>query len=66
MSKLNCSHSSNAKVYLFIPVHQLQKDAPHKYVAFFEPLVAEIEDLYIVFFLRQLLMVILLVMTSQH
>ena len=50
MSKLNRSHSSNAKVYSFIPVHQLPKDAPHKYIAFFELLVAEIEDLYIVFF----------------
>ena len=47
MSKLNRSHSSNAKVYSFIPIHQLPKDAPHKYDAFFEPLVAEIEDLYI-------------------
>ena len=69
MSKLNRSHSSNAKVYSFIPVHQLPKDAPHKYDAFFEPLVAEIEDLYIdgeQFFLRQLSIVILLVMTSPH
>ena len=47
MTKANCSSGSNARVYLFIPVNQLPRDAPHKYDAFFEPLVEGIENLFI-------------------
>ena len=47
MKKANRSSGSNARVYSFIPVNQLPRDAPHKYDAFFEPLVEEIENLFI-------------------
>ena len=47
MNKLDRSYNKNAHVYSFIPVDQLPQKAPHKYDAFFEPLIAEIEDLYI-------------------
>ena len=39
--------ANNARVFSFILVCQLPKDAPHKYDAFLEPLLKEIEDLYI-------------------
>lgn len=47
MTKANRSCGSNARVYSFIPVNQLPHDAPHKYDTFFEPLVEEIENLFI-------------------
>ena len=47
MKKANHSSGSNARVYSFIPVNQLPCEAPHKYDAFFEPLVEEIENLFI-------------------
>ena len=47
MNKLNRSEARNARVISFVPVHQLPRDSPHKYDAFFEPLLDEIEDLYI-------------------
>ena len=46
MSKLERSDANQARVYSFIPIHQLPCSAPHKFDAFFEPLVSEIEDLY--------------------
>lgn len=46
MSKLDRSRNKNAQVYSFIPVNQLPKDSPHKFDAFFDPLLTEIEDLY--------------------
>ena len=47
MSKTDRSDASNARVYSFIPVSQLPKDTPHKFDAFFEPLIREIEELFI-------------------
>ena len=47
MSKLDRCANKNARVFSFIPVHQLPRDCPHKYDAFLEPLVKELEDLYI-------------------
>lgn len=47
MTKADRCDASNARVFSFIPVSQLPKDAPHKYDAFFIPLLKEIEDLYI-------------------
>ena len=47
MKKANCSSGSNAKVYSFIPVNQLPRDAARKHDAFFEPLIEEIENLFI-------------------
>ena len=47
MSKVNRAESKYARVYSFIPVWQLPKDAPHKLDAFLEPLITELEDLYI-------------------
>ena len=47
MKKANRSSGSNARVYSFIPVNQLSCEAPHKYGALFEPLVEEIENLFI-------------------
>ena len=47
MKKANCSSGSNAKVYSFIPVNQLPCDAAHKHDAFFEPLIEEMENLFI-------------------
>lgn len=35
MKKANRSSGSNARVYSFIPVNQLPREAPHKYDAFF-------------------------------
>ena len=46
MSKAERSDGSYARVYSFIPVHQLPRSAPHKFDAFFEPLIEEIEDAY--------------------
>ena len=46
-TKLNRSHGNNALVYSFIPVSQLPAKNPHKYDAFFEPLVEELTALYI-------------------
>ena len=42
MSKLDRSRNKNAQVYSFIPVNQLPKDSPHKFDAFFDPLLTEI------------------------
>ena len=47
MSKLDRADAQNARLYSFIPVSQLPNGAPHKYDAFFEPLIREIEELYI-------------------
>lgn len=47
MSKVNRAESKYARVYSFIPTWQLPKHAPHKLDAFLEPLVTELEDLYI-------------------
>ena len=44
MSKLDRSANKKARVFSFIPVHQLPRD---KYDAFLEPLLKELEDLYI-------------------
>ena len=46
MTKADRCDANNARVFSFIPVSQLPKDAPHKYDAFFEPLLKEIEDPY--------------------
>ena len=47
MIKADRCDANNAQVYPFIPVNHLPNDAPHKYDAFFEPLLKEIEDLFI-------------------
>ena len=47
MTKADCCAANNARVYSFIPVNQLPNNALHKYHAFFESLLKEIEDLYI-------------------
>lgn len=47
MSTVERSNGNNAIVYSFIPIHQLPKCSPHKFDAFFQPLIEEIEDLYI-------------------
>ena len=47
MRKCDCSNLENARVYSFIPVSQLPRDAPHKYDAFYELLIKEIEELFI-------------------
>ena len=47
MSKIDRSYATNTRVYSFIPTHQLPKGAPHKYDAFFQPLIEEMEDLFI-------------------
>lgn len=41
MSKAERSDAQNARMYSFIPVSQLPREAPHKYDAFFEPLIQE-------------------------
>ena len=46
MKKANRSSGSNARVYSFIPVNQLPREAPHKYDAFFEPLVRDREPFH--------------------
>ena len=46
-SKLQCSSESSCRVYSFIPVDQLPSKTPHKYDAFFAPLIEEIENLYL-------------------
>ena len=47
MPKLDGSANKNACEFSFTPVHQLLRDHPHKYDAYLEPLVKELEDLYI-------------------
>ena len=47
MNKLDRSYNKNARVYSFIPTDQLPKGCPHKFDAFFRPLLHEIEELYI-------------------
>ena len=37
----------NVKVYSFIPSYQIPRNCPHKYDAFLEPLMEELEDLFI-------------------
>ena len=46
-SKLKCSSESSCRVYSFLPVDQLPSKTPHKYDAFFAPLIEEIENLYL-------------------
>ena len=47
MNKLNCSSAKYSHVYSFIPTDQLPRDSPHKYDAFFEPLIDELEYLFV-------------------
>ena len=47
MTKLGRTANKHAQVYSFVPVDQLPTDSPHKLDGFFEPLVKEIEDLYL-------------------
>lgn len=47
MNKANRSFNKNARVYSFIPADQLPRDCPHKFDPFLQPLLSEIEDLYI-------------------
>lgn len=46
MSKQDRCENRNAHVYSFIPMEQLPTDSPHKFDGFLEPLVSELEDLY--------------------
>ena len=56
-TKINIAHGTmrkalevdekNVKVYSFIPSYKLPKNCPHKYDAFLEPLMEELEELYI-------------------
>ena len=46
-SKLDRSSGSNCQVYSFIPVNELPTKAPHKYDAFFAPLIEEVEQLFL-------------------
>ena len=47
MSKLARAANKHAQVFSFIPVDQLPTDSPHKLDGFFEPLISEIEDIYV-------------------
>lgn len=47
MTKFEQSKGTNARVFAFIPVSQLPMKAPHKFYAFFEPLIDELEKLFI-------------------
>ena len=47
MRKALRTDGKNVKVYSFIPSYQLPRDCPHKYDAFLEPLMEELEALYI-------------------
>ena len=47
MSKANRSNVPDAMVYSFVPVHMRPHNAPHKYDAFFQPLIDELEELLI-------------------
>ena len=47
MTKVNRCNSEHAIVYSFIPTDQLPSDSPHKMDAFLQPLLEELEDLYI-------------------
>ena len=47
MPNMDRSYDTNNRVYSFNLTHQLPKSAPHKYDAFFQPLIEEIEDLFI-------------------
>ena len=46
-NKLDSSSVNYSHVYSFISTDQLPRDAPHKYDAFFEPLIDELEYLFI-------------------
>lgn len=46
-SKLHRSSGSSCRVYSFIPVDRLPTKAPHKYDAFFIPLIQEVEQLFL-------------------
>ena len=48
MSKSERSDADNALVYSFIPTSQLPTDSPHKFDAFFKPLLDELEELFII------------------
>ena len=43
-TKADRCDANNARINSFTPVNQLPNDAPHKYNAFFEPLLKEIEE----------------------
>ena len=45
MSKADSSNADNARVYSSIPTDQIPTDSPHKFDAFLEPLINEIEEL---------------------
>ena len=47
MSKTDRSDAHHARLYSFVPVSQLPRDAPHKFDAFLEPLIREIEELFV-------------------
>ena len=47
MTKLARAANKHAQVFLFVPVDQLPTDSPHKLDGFFEPLISEIEDIYV-------------------
>ena len=47
MTKVNRCNSEHAIVYSFVPTDQLPSDSPHKMDAFLQPLLEELEDLYI-------------------
>lgn len=47
MSNLDRSANTNAQVYSFIPTDQSPRDCPHKLDGFLQPLITEIEDLYL-------------------
>lgn len=47
MCKSLRADAKNVRVYSFIPSYQLPRNCPHKYDAFLQPLLEEIEELYI-------------------
>ena len=58
MNKFDRSSAKYSHIYSFIPTDQLPRDAPHKYDAFFKPLIEKLEYLFIegeqVFFSKQI------------
>ena len=47
MSKLEHSNADYARVYSFIPASQMPTNCSHKYDIFLEPLINELEELFI-------------------
>ena len=47
MSKLDRCANKSAQVYSFVPVDQLPRECPHKLDGFLQPLLTELEDLYL-------------------